>query len=84
VSIAVIEPTKTPPMNDTRLQIPVFFIILLVLIQTLHLQITSHNIIFVVVICNKNITVAFTGHRHYSGDANERIYEVIMQLYTNV
>lgn len=80
--MAATEPTNTPPKNEMRLQIPVFFIILLVLIQTLHLQITSHNIIFVVVICNKNITVAFTGHRHYGGDANERIYDRLEELYS--
>lgn len=46
------------------------------------MQITSHNIIFVVVICNKNITVAFTGHRDYDRCADERIYASIVQLYS--
>ena len=45
------------------------------------MQITSHNIIFVVVICNKNITAAFSGHRHYDGCADERLYTRLEGLY---
>lgn len=46
------------------------------------MQITSHNIIFVVVIYDKNITVAFTGHRHYDGCADEGVYARLEELYS--
>lgn len=45
------------------------------------MQITSHNINFVVVIYDKNITVAFTGHRHYDGCADECVYARLEELY---
>lgn len=64
-----------------RLQIPVFFIILLVLIHLCYLQNTSHITIFVEVNEEKNITVAFTGHRHYDGRADEALYALLEELY---
>ena len=81
MSIAATEPTKTPPKNEMRLQIPVFFIILLVLIHLCYLQNTSHSITFVEVNDKKNITIAFTGHRHYDGRADEVLYALLEELY---
>ena len=46
------------------------------------MQITSHNIIFVVVIYDKNITAAFTGHRHYDGCADGSVYSHLEWLYS--
>ena len=45
------------------------------------MQITSHSIIFVEVNEEKNITVAFTGHRHYDGRADEVLYALLEELY---
>lgn len=45
------------------------------------MQITSHSIIFVEVNEEKNITVAFTGHRHYDGRADEALYALLEALY---
>lgn len=45
------------------------------------MQNTSHSIIFVEVNEEKNITVAFTGHRHYDGRADEALYALLEELY---